>query len=89
MGWRLPALALLQGCIELLAQAPRVVFQGGNSVTCAWRCRSNSWPSAIEDRRRTAIVALLAGKERGSTSLLIWTGTVEPLRSLVESRGTQ
>lgn len=88
----LPALALPQGCIELLAQAPRVdVVQGQQRDL---RLAVPIERLAIGDPKIADVQLLdrrgflVTGKEQGSTSLLIWTGcSPEPLRSLVEVEG--
>ena len=87
-----PALALPQGCIELLAQAPRVdVVQGQQRDL---RLAVPIERLAIGDPKIADVQLLdrrgflVTGKEQGSTSLLIWTGcSPEPLRSLVEVEG--
>lgn len=89
MALALPALALPQGCIELLAQAPRVdVVQGQQRDL---RLAVPIERLAIGDPKIADVQLLdrrgflVTGKEQGSTSLLIWTGcSPEPLRSLVE-----
>lgn len=74
----LPALALPQGCIELLAQAPRVdVVQGQQRDL---RLAVPIERLAIGDPKIADVQLLdrrgflVTGKEQGSTSLLIWTG---------------
>lgn len=92
MALALPALALPQGCIELLAQAPRVdVVQGQQRDL---RLAVPIERLAIGDPKIADVQLLdrrgflVTGKEQGSTSLLIWTGcSPEPLRSLVEVEG--